>query len=373
MRIGFFTDSYFPEIDGVTYTIDLWREELEREGHEVYVVYPDGDYEPGEREIPVRSLPNPFYAGYRIPTFRRPSTLPELDVVHCHGPAPIGILGRYYAWRNDLPSVYTHHTPLEEYFHQNVKLESIAALLARAYLPWENAFLESFDAVTASTERIERDVEHVKLPVGIDMEFFEPTDERWYRDRTVIGYSGRLSPEKNVDEILRVAEKLSEYEFVIVGEGPFRERLERRAPANVEFRDFLPRAELPTFYSSIDAFVTASTADTLGLSTLEANACGTPVAAADVPPFDRTIGADNGERFEYGDLESMAAAIETCLETDRPSRAAVERYSIDHTLDRLESLYRDVSLSGDVHYAESDSPSRRETEEPPGAAGRELD
>ena len=377
MRIGFFTDSYFPEIDGVTYTIDLWREELEREGHEVYVVYPDGDYDPGEREIPVRSLPNPFYPGYRIPTFRRPSTLPELDVVHCHGPAPIGILGRYYAWRRDLPSVYTHHTPLEEYFHQNVRSESVAALLSRTYLPWENAFLGSFDVVTASTERIDRDVEHVKLPVGIDMEFFEPTDEDWYPDRTVIGYSGRLSPEKNVDEILRIAERLPEYEFVVVGEGPFRERLERHAPENVEFHDFLAREELPVFYSSIDVFVTASTADTLGLSTLEANACNTPVAAADVPPFDRTIGPDNGERFEYGDLEAMAGAIETCLKTDRTPRAAVERYSMHHTLKRLEGLYRDVSRDRDVRRSESKteggSSGRHETEEPPDTVERELD
>ncbi|WP_336342588.1 glycosyltransferase [Halalkalicoccus ordinarius] len=354
MRIGFFTDSYFPELDGVTYTIDLWKRELERAGHEVYVVYPDGDYEPGEREIPVTSVPNPFYPGYRIPLFKRPSTLPELDVVHCHGPAPIGLLGRYYARKHDLPSIYTHHTPIEEYFHQNVKFESIAALLARAYLPWENTFLESFDVVTASTERIERDVEHVKLPVGIDMEFFEPTDERWYPDRTVIGYSGRLSPEKNVSEILRVAERLPEYDFVIVGEGPFRDRLEERAPRNVEIWDFLPREELPGFYSSIDVFVTASTADTLGLSTLEANACGTPVAAADVLPFTRTIGPDNGRRFEYGNLESMLETIETCLRTDLDSRAAVERYSVrSNTLPLLETLYRNVTPPSDEHYSET--------------------
>ncbi|WP_306060658.1 glycosyltransferase [Natronococcus wangiae] len=348
MKIGFFTDSYFPEIDGVTYTIKLWREELERKGHEVYVVYPDGDYEPGERELPVKSLPNPFYAGYRIPLFRRPSTLPELDVVHCHGPAPVGILGRYYARKHDVPTVYTHHTPLEEYFHQSVKLESIADAMGKLYVPLENALLESFDIVTASTGRIERDVTHVPLPVGIDMEFFQPAETDWYPDRTVIGYSGRLSMEKNVSDILRVAAELPEYEFVVVGEGPYRDSLERNAPDNVELRTFLPRAELPIFYSSIDAFVTASTADTLGLSTLEANACGTPVAAADVAPFDQTIGSDNGERFEYGDLEAMADAIETCLRTDRDTRAAVDRYDVDHTLEHLEDLYRNVQTSGET-------------------------
>ncbi|OAQ52451.1 glycosyl transferase family 1 [Natrinema mahii] len=356
MKIGFFTDSYFPEIDGVTYTIKLWREELERKGHEVYVVYPDGDYDPGEREVPVKSVSNPFYPGYRIPLTRRPSTLPDLDVVHCHGPAPIGLLGRYYARKHDLPSIYTHHTPLEEYFHQNVKFESVADALSKLYVPFEDAFLEGFDIVTASTERIERNVEHVQLPVGIDMDFFQRTDEDWYPDRTVIGYSGRLSMEKNVSEILRVAEALPEYDFVIVGDGPYRDPLERDAPDNVEVRGFLPREELPTFYSSIDVFLTASTADTLGLSTLEANACGTPVAATDVLPFAQTIGADNGERFAYGDLESMVDAIEACLETDRDTRAAVERYSVEYTMEHLEQLYHNVPLAKDESPVDADAP-----------------
>lgn len=342
MNIGFFTDSYFPEIDGVTYTINLWREKLEQQGHDVYIVYPDGDYEPGEREIPVRSLPNPFYDGYRIPLFRRPSTLPDLDVVHCHGPAPASVLGRYYAWKHDLPTVYTHHTPIEEYFHQSVRSHAVARALAKLYLPVENGFLRSFDVVTASTGRINRRVEPISVPVGIDMTFFQPSDGGWYPDRTVVGYSGRLSMEKNVGEIVRVAAELPACEFVVVGEGPRRDRLERDAPDNVEFREFLPREELPAFYSSVDVFVTASTADTLGLSTLEANACGTPVAAADVAPFDRTIGAENGERFEYGDLDAMAAAIETCLCGEYDTRSAVERYDVRHTVDQLDHLYRAV-------------------------------
>ncbi|WP_248517293.1 glycosyltransferase [Salinarchaeum laminariae] len=343
MRIGFFTDSYFPEIDGVTYTIQLWRERLEAAGHEVYVVYPDGDYEPDEREIPVHSLPNPFYAGYRLPTFRRPSTLPDLDVVHCHGPASVGVLGRYYARQNDLPAIYTHHTPVEEYFHQGFHSKRLGDALGKLYVPYENALLGTFDVVTASTSRIDRDVEHVELPVGIDMEFFQPRDGDWFDDEPVIGYSGRVSNEKNVGELLRLAEVLEDYRFVIVGEGPYRDRLEARAPDTVEFRDFLPREQLPGFLSSLSVFVTASTADTLGLSTLEANACGTPVAAADVPPFDDTIGAENGRRFPYGDVTAMADAVEDCLQTERDTRGAVERFSVTRTMSQLESIYRDAA------------------------------
>jgi 1,2-diacylglycerol 3-alpha-glucosyltransferase len=343
MKIGFFTDSYFPEIDGVTYTIKLWRERLEQRGHETAIIYPDGDYEPADGEYPVKSAPNPFYPGYRFGLYRRPSTLPDFDLVHCHGPGPIGILGRRYAKKRDLPLVYTHHTPIEEYFDQSVPFDSIASKLKQLYPTIEERFLEPFDVVTASTNRIDRDVDHIQLPVGLNMDFFGPTDEDWYPDRTVIGYSGRTSMEKNVHKLVEIAERLPEYDFVIVGEGPRREDLEADVPDNVTVRDFLPREELPVFYSSIDVFVTASTADTLGLSTLEANACGTPVVAADTAPFDKTIGINNGERFEPGNVDEAVTAIQQCLSTERETRAAVQQYSVTNTIEQIESLYENLA------------------------------
>ncbi|WP_096390903.1 glycosyltransferase [Halopenitus persicus] len=340
MRIGFFTDSYFPGIDGVTYTIRAWRERLEERGHEVYVIYPASSHEPDDHEIPVRSFPNPFYDQYRFPTYRRLSTLPDLDVVHCHGPASTGIMGRRYAKKTGAKSVYTHHTPVEDYLVQGLKLPSLAAVASRLYVAYENRFLRSFDCVTASTSRIRRDVEPRKLPVGIEMDTFRPQSDRLFStDDPVIGYSGRMTAKKNVDEILRLADDTPDYRFVLVGEGPEREPLERAAPENVTFRDFLPRAELPTFYSSVDVFLTASTCDTLGLSTLEANACGTPVAAADVPPFDETIGNANGARFAYGDVDDMKRAVEDCLRHDADTRDAVRRFSITRTIDELERIY----------------------------------
>jgi 1,2-diacylglycerol 3-alpha-glucosyltransferase len=346
MKIGFFTDSYFPTIDGVTYTLRLWRSRLEQAGHDVWIVYPDGDYRPAAREVPVKSLPNPFYSGYRIGLTRRPRMLPDFDIIHAHGPATMGLLGLYYAKRYDVPSVYTHHTPIEEYFHQSIGSKRLAGLLKKGYVPLENAILRRFDTVTTSTGRMSRDVDAVKLPVGLDLEFFTQHERSSADGQTLVGYSGRLSMEKNVVEILKVAERLPACDFIVVGEGPNRERLERRAPDNVTFRDFLPREQLPGFYSALDVFVTASTADTLGLSTLEANACGTPVAAADVPPFDQTIGSQNGARFEYGNLGSMAAAIDRCLEGTWETRRAVEKYSVDRTIRNLESIYGELCTNG---------------------------
>ena len=346
MKIGFFTESYFPKFDGVTYTLKAWKERLEERGHEVYIIYPRSpDYEPEENEIPVSSLPNPFYDGYRIPFPVSLSRVPELDVVHCHGPATLGWSGLIHSKLSGKPSVYTHHTPIEEYFEHGVKLSSLAKLCEKMYIPIENYYLGKFDVVTASTSRINRDVEFTKLPVGLDMEFFQPKDEsildEMDLERPVIGYSGRLSPEKNIDRTVKFAEKF-EGSVVIVGEGPQEEKLKKMAGDNVYFREFLDREELPGFYSGLDAFVTASTGDTLGLSPLEANACGTPVVAADNAPFDETIGEENGERFDLKDSESMAKAISKTLSNNYNCREAVEKYSLSSTIDQLEEIYRNL-------------------------------
>lgn len=349
LKIGFFTDSYFPEIDGVTYTLKLWKERLAEKGHEVFIIYPNSKrYDPKNGEIPVRSVPNPFYSGYNIavPLGFDYDRVPEgLDVVHCHGPAFIGRLGRRYAAKKNVPRIYTHHTPIEEYLEQSVPSKKLADLIARMYVPIENRFLSKFDVVTASTGRINRGVEAKELTVGIDMDFFEPKEGSFIEEieveRPVAGYSGRISTEKNVDQLCEFAEEF-EGSVVIVGEGPKKSQIEGMAGENVEVMDFLDREHLPEFYSGIDVFVTASTGDTLGLSTLEANACGTPVVAADVEPFSHTITDENGERFELGDTGGMVRMVEKALANDYHTRKAAEKHCIRETIDTLEGIYEEV-------------------------------
>lgn len=344
MRVAFFSDSYFPAIDGVTYTLKSWKQRLEDRGHEVFIVYPDsGRYEPEEGEIPVPSVLNPFYSGYNIPLPTSMDRFPDVDVVHCHGPGPIGIAGRLYAWRRGLPSVYTHHTPLEEYFEQEIHSQAVAGALARAYLPLEHRYLRSFDAVTASTPRIDREVQHIEMPVGVDTEFFHPTDTGFIDglglEGPVAGYSGRLSLEKNPGELVAFAEEF-EGSLVIVGEGPQRERIERLAPDNTLVMDFLPREMLPDFYTGLDVFVTASAADTLGLSVLEANACGTPVVTPDVEPFSHTVDERNGMRYRTGDTGDLVSTVDSTLSGDFDPREAVKPFSLGKTIDRLERIYQ---------------------------------
>ncbi len=350
MRIGFFSDSYFPELDGVTYTLKTWRDRLEERGHEVYIIYPESEeYEPEEREIPVKSVPNPFYSGYNIPIPTSFGEFPELDIVHCHSPAFIGMAGRAYAYSEQVPAVYTHHTPLEEYFDQAVYSENFASLLGRIYVPGESWFLKTFDQVTSNTSDIKRSVDAEELPAGIDMEFFYPREDSFVDDleleRPIIGYSGRISAEKNVCRIVEFAEDF-DGSVIIVGEGPKKQKLREKAGENVKLMDFLEREKLPEFYSGIDVFLTASTGDTLGLSTLEANACGTPVVAPDVYPFNKTIKSENGERYSFGDQEDLEAKVLKTLSHNYSTRNAVRKYSVSKSIEKLENIYRRLEIDG---------------------------
>lgn len=343
MKIGFFADSYFPRRDGQVYTVRTWKQKLEDRGHEVYVIYPGSDYSPEEGEIPLRSVKNPWYKHYiGLPTTT--GSLPELDIVHCHSPGPVGLLGKYYAWKKDIPDVYTFHTPLEEYMPQVFKLDAITDAVRKAYEHLDTRLLRSFDRVTANTDEIPRDIEFSKLPVGIDMEFFRETENSFLDEmdieRPVAGYSGRLSEEKKIGKLIEFFEN-NDGTLIIVGEGRDERRLKAKASENVIFRDFLDREKLPEFYSGLDVFVTASESDTLSLTTLEASACGTPILAPEVHPFTETI-KGNGELFTPDDAEDFNSKLEKILDKDYSTRAEVRCYSMTESIDRLLELYREI-------------------------------
>ncbi|MFB6115836.1 MAG: glycosyltransferase [Candidatus Nanohalobium sp.] len=344
MKIGFFADSYFPRRDGQVYTVKSWKQKLEDRGHEVHIIYPESSYEPDKGEIPLRSVKNPLYKHYiGLPTSY--SKIPELDVVHCHSPGPVGLLGKRYADKKDIPKVYTFHTPLEDYIPHVVKLKSVTKLVQKLYVGLENRLLSSFDLVTSNTEEFPRKVDFEELPAGIDMEFFQEAENSFIDEmdieRPVAGYCGRLSEEKKLGDIIEFFNDI-DATLIIAGEGRDEERLRKKASDNVIFKDFIDRERLPEFYTGIDVFVTGSESDTLSLTTLEASACGTPALAPDVHPFTETI-QENGERFTPGDAEDFRSKFEKVTSQEYSTREHVRPYSMQKTIDKLVGFYKEMT------------------------------
>jgi len=362
LDVAAFTDTYLPTVNGVTYTIDLWRERW-NEGHgRLDVVYPaDSDYEPRESEYPVRSIHLPIYRDQRLGRPRPPADLPPADVVHLHTPFTLGLAGLRYASRRKVPTVASYHTILAERIERFVTGDRLASRLEAVCHRYEEVVYDAVDLLITPTpsarqyvrRTIGPDTEIRVVSNGINTRLFRPVDstdlERRYgidRSRPLVGYTGRHSHEKYLPELIAAVDGM-DVTLVLAGDGPARAELERQAEGvdcEVVFPGFLDRKELPAFYSMLDVFAFSGRIETQGLVALEANACGTPVVAVDAGALAHTVvDGRTGYHYPPGDSEAFSEAIErTIAEAGRLRERCLERreqVSVEHTLDQLTRLY----------------------------------
>lgn len=358
--VAAFTDTYLPTVNGVTYTVESWRDCWADRGGRMDVVYPRTDgYAPRAGEYPVRSLPFPFYPGFRLGVPWIPKRVRDVDIVHAHTPFAVGLAGLWLAQRRDRPFVASYHTPSAEYADYVAPGETVERGVERVGERYERWFLDRADAVLAPSEATAshlRESVGVSTPVtvvpnGIDTERFRPVDSGAFRarygldDRPLIGYTGRHGYEKRLTDVVDAAADL-DATVVFGGDGPARADIEARTEehgVDARFLGFLDRDELPAFYSALDLFVFPSPVETQGLVALEANACGTPVVGADEGALADTVeDGVTGYHFETGDIASLRRSIRRALD-DRASlsEACVERRE-DHGVDRAIESVADV-------------------------------
>ncbi len=361
--VAAFTDTYLPTVNGVSYTVRTWRDRWRRRGGRMAVVYPDeAGHPPGSEEYPVPSAPFPFYDGFRfaVPTVPDEVRAIEPDVIHAHTPFALGLAGRRLAADLDAPLVVSYHTPAGEY--AGYISDAFASQIRRIADGYERWYVDAADAVVAPSETAAAAVGGVDAPIhvvsnGVDTDRFRPASDRdteAFERRhelpsgPLVGYTGRHGHEKRLGDVLAATAEL-DAGVVIGGDGPARPELERRATDrdDVVFLGFLPRRELPAFYSALDAFVFPSPVETQGLVALEAIACGTPVVAAAAGALTETVtDGETGYHFEVGNEDAFRAAIDRALaESERlPTRLEKRRQQlcVEHSVDELRAVYDDV-------------------------------
>ncbi|ELY44257.1 glycosyltransferase [Natronorubrum sulfidifaciens] len=361
--VAAFTDLYLPTVNGVTYTITLWRERWGRRRGSMAVVFPEMEgYDSDTDEYAVPSVGAPLYPRYRLGLPAIHDGLETPDIVHVHTPYTVGATGVRFARQRDIPVVASYHTLLDDRIEQHVP-PAFVDIGKRAHRAYERTFLERVDHVVAPTsfarrrllEYIAPDVDVTVISNGIDTELFRPVDPTAFRDAyalpegPLLGYTGRHGPEKNLTVAIDAVDG-TDYTLVLAGDGPDRAALEAHAvtvDADVRFLGFLEREELPAFYSALDVFVFPSPVETQGLVALEATACATPVVAVDAGALtDSVIEGETGYRYAPGDLEAFRWAIHrTLAEHDRLSDLCRRRrsmLSVDHSLEQLGELYDDL-------------------------------
>ena len=364
-RVAAFTDTYLPTVNGVTYTIEAWRDHWNASHGRMDVIYPGSDeYTPTASEHPVRSVPFPFYDGVRVGAPSIPDTVPTVDVVHAHTAFGLGLAARRYAKKRNLPLVASYHTPTAEYAEYITSRASVLSGISTASEAYERWYYDRVDLVLAPSEPTRRHlVEEIQIstpvrvvPNGIDVDHFQPADGDAFRnehelDGTLIGYTGRHGYEKHLQDLIDATDGMADVTVVFGGDGPARDDLEARArtaDVDVRFLGFLDRDDLPAFYTALDAFAFPSPVETQGLVALEANACGTPVAGVDAGALADTIDdGETGYHYDRGDLEGFRTAIErTLADRDRLAANCLDRrsdVSIDRAVTELDRYYDAVT------------------------------
>lgn len=354
MRIGIFSDTYTPFINGVSTSIVCLKKALEKKGHEVYVVTVNNEkmgysYDEKERVMRIPALKAGIY-DYRLSmiySFKAKKKIKELnlDVIHSQTEFGIGTFARLVAMELDIPIVHTYHTLYEEYLNSLTKnkikymVNGFVEYLAEYYC--DSSIGELIVPTTKTKEifkkqyKFKREV-HV-IPNGIDLDKFsieninkkelEKIKKQYGIKDTdfVIMYVGRLGPEKNITFLARaqkqIVKKHKNCKLVIVGEGPMKNELEKITSSireNVIFTGKIPQSDIQYYYRLADVFATASKFETQGLTVIEALASGVcALCILDDSFKDALIDNVNGNFFEtekeYVDLVDKLMTDEKLL------------------------------------------------------------
>src|SRR5665213_444841 len=306
MKFAFFTDTYYPQVNGLVTSITTSKMELERLGIQTEIYAPSlGPCEDGPDIFRLRGftyIPQPEYT-FVLP-WGRGFSLSRLrphgvQIVHSHAMFGSGFVALYCAWRQKMPLMMTYHTLFEDYVHY---FPYLPATLVR----WVNKVLTKWMCgrcalVIAPTPAI-RDVLRSYgfagrievLPTGLDPQVFKKTgakkqDYGVNDDELLLSCAGRTGREKNMDLLIdalhRIASQVPPFKLVIAGDGPERAKLEqqirdRGLEGKVRILGYIARAAVLDLMEASDLFVFPSVTETQGMVVIEAMGRGTPVLGA---------------------------------------------------------------------------------------------
>ena len=330
MRVAVISESFLPTINGVTNSVKKVLDSLQQHGHEAIVI------------VPAAGAPR-AYAGFRIhemPAFayrQFPVGLPspavqallaefQPDVIHAASPFLLGAQAIAAGNRLGIPSVAIFQTDVAGYARRNHL--GVATRFAWRLVRWvhDGAELTLVPSSSSMRDLEAAGVQRLKRwGRGVDLNTYHPRnrgtdDVVRLRDHlapngeAIIGYVGRLAPEKQVERFAALR-GLEGVQIAIVGDGPSELAVKRHLggmPAH--FLGKLTGTDLANAYAAFDMFVHTGTEETFGQTVQEAHSTGIPVVAPRAGgPIDLVDHGTTGYLFDPDDDSQLRAYVENLV------------------------------------------------------------
>jgi len=343
LRIAVVAESFLPQINGVTNSVLRILDFFQKNGHDAIVIAPESNGGPSE------------YAGFeiiRVPAINVkgliPIALPQQnakaslvnfnpDIIHLASPALLGNYVARFARKLEIPTLSVYQTDLAGFAnHYGFQLANatLNKFVGRVHSNSDRTLAPSSSACTYLNELGVPGVELWRR--GVDSERFSPEnrDEVLRKsllgdrpDRTLIGYIGRLAHEKRLEDLISLDEQ-DDVQLVIVGDGPIRERLERKLP-NAIFTGFQNGQDLARMYASLDIFIHTGQHETFCQSIQEALASGVPVIAPNSGgPIDLVEDGKTGYLINTGNPKEIKRVVKLIQQSDVAEMRKVTRESV---------------------------------------------
>jgi len=329
VKVVIVTESFLPQINGVTNSVIRVARHQRDIGNDVTIVAPTRPG-PDFEGIPVHIVPSiplvKFAVG--IPSLALTALLDRLepDLLHIASPFALGAQAIAYAQRKSIPSVAVYQTDVSGYLHR-YGIAAAKPMVDRFIMNTHNAAtLTLAPTPIAKAALAELGVTNVAVwGRGVELDGFHPNNrfvpeaqafrrEHAPNGEMIIGYVGRLAAEKQVHRFRELL-NIPNTKIVLVGDGPERARLEALLPADrVSFLGSLSGRDVQIAYAAMDVFVHFGTEETFGQTIQEAQSSGIPVVAPHAGgPIHLIDSGVDGILFDVAVADSPRIAVERLI------------------------------------------------------------
>lgn len=380
MRIGLFTDTYEPDINGVVSSIVTLQNALEKLGHEVFVIT-------NHNKLTIERVGNVLFLpgieikrlyGYTMSSFysfkgKNEIKSMNLDIIHVHTEFGVGIFARMIAKLLKIPIVATYHTAYEDYTHyvnfmdiQFVEKYSkkLVGKISKLYSNAVNAVVAPSFKTKEMLERYGVQKPIYEIPTGLNLSRFDDIDKNYVSEirkyyhleenENLAIFVGRIAPEKNITMIIEAFKFIDDVKLMIVGGGPQLEELKSYAKQlqvedKIIFTDKKENQFIPQYYACASCFVSASTSETQGMTYIEALAAKKVVFARRDEVVKNLI-VENKNGYLFDDAYELANKMKQYFTLSEQQRIIQQQYCKDSVTqyDDLEFGKKVIAMYEDV-------------------------